>query len=1121
MEENKYYLNESGLIELLGELSTAIKTHTTIDYQDGLEYTTEDGKVLKVKIDPDSAKVLINNRPFDILSVSESGIKVENIQEAIDFAFSKTTKTTIVEVAPDEVIPEEGAPKVVVVKNIAEQGHDNYTIYGQDLASDKVLKAEIERATQKDQDLKEDIDDLQTQINNEVSRATNKENELNTYITNVDTNLKQEIIDARAAERKLDQKIDSVNSTLTDRIDTTDTELSEFETYTKEELAKKIESVELIKNNDLTYTILVDSTEIGTINIPKDQFLESVELIETTLRFVFITTTGKTTTDIKLTDVFKAALEGLTGDVASIKELLDETVKKLDDEITRAIHKEELLEHAIEDVQNQVTNNSNTITQIQETITNIRLKDVEQDFNIENLEKTINSDLNAFKQEVAESLNKKIESVELQQLDSNNYLILVDGQSIGVINIPKDSDFSQNLNDLTNALNNEIVRAKSEESSLKTQIDTNDKVITERADRIESNLNTFKTDTNAALDKKINSVEVQQVDPFNYLVLVDGSTIGTITIPKDKYLQDVQLIGSVLRFTFNDGDEVRVQDINLQDILTELIANVTSLQEAMSQLTIKLNEEINRAKSEESRIESKLDSEINRATQQESFISDKLQTHINDTNNPHRVTAEQLGVYTKDQIDSTLKDMSDSNSSDLKEIKDKLSSVAQDVNNHINNTSNPHQVTKEQVGLGKVDNTSDLEKPISVAVQDAINQIYLYIQDNYPKLADFNAHIYDYNNPHRVNKEQVGLGNVDNTADMDKPISTATQNALDKKADVIHTHTMSDITDLEQIPVIAKGFVTLLTELPEDPNRGDKYVLRTYSGTNSYTYELLEWDADAQGWKQKVITTGGITCIIDGNVWKLNSTGPERILDASDYKYFYNKLYDETKDLIEDIDWEENDAENETNGQIRLKITYKTKYGDPDPESQIESEVTNPYQAKAVKYIDIDKARFLSNAYSRPATQEDLDKGYAKTLGEPMLILVFTTGDYVAIRLNELVDIYDEVDTDSIDLTVTDWTGDKETSYKISADLNIANTKGQENSISLHINSTNGDKGLYGTLHTQTTNSITLNPSTGTSGQKYLTADLKIDNALNNVNDVLLSISSSGLSARIIVGEYD
>lgn len=40
---------------------------------------------------------------------------------------------------------------------------------------------------------------------------------------------------------------------------------------------------------------------------------------------------------------------------------------------------------------------------------------------------------------------------------------------------------------------------------------------------------------------------------------------------------------------------------------------------------------------------------------------------------------------------------------------------------HTNNKSNPHGVTASQVGLGNVDNTSDANKPISTATQTALN----------------------------------------------------------------------------------------------------------------------------------------------------------------------------------------------------------------------------------------------------------------------------------------------------------------------------------------------------------------------------------------------------------------
>lgn len=66
------------------------------------------------------------------------------------------------------------------------------------------------------------------------------------------------------------------------------------------------------------------------------------------------------------------------------------------------------------------------------------------------------------------------------------------------------------------------------------------------------------------------------------------------------------------------------------------------------------------------------------------------------------------------------------------------------------------------------------------------------------------------NNPHQVNKTQVGLSNVDNTSDANKPVSTATATALSGKANTVHTHVISDVTGLDSAlngkePTMAKG----------------------------------------------------------------------------------------------------------------------------------------------------------------------------------------------------------------------------------------------------------------------------------------------------------------------------
>lgn len=54
-------------------------------------------------------------------------------------------------------------------------------------------------------------------------------------------------------------------------------------------------------------------------------------------------------------------------------------------------------------------------------------------------------------------------------------------------------------------------------------------------------------------------------------------------------------------------------------------------------------------------------------------------------------------------------------------LKGSVSSIDINMTNHINNTQNPHNVTKTQVGLSNVDNTSDIDKPISTAVQSALD----------------------------------------------------------------------------------------------------------------------------------------------------------------------------------------------------------------------------------------------------------------------------------------------------------------------------------------------------------------------------------------------------------------
>lgn len=72
-------------------------------------------------------------------------------------------------------------------------------------------------------------------------------------------------------------------------------------------------------------------------------------------------------------------------------------------------------------------------------------------------------------------------------------------------------------------------------------------------------------------------------------------------------------------------------------------------------------------------------------------------------------------------------------------------------------------------------------------------------------------HISDKTNPHNVTKEQLAIGNVDNTSDIDKPVSTAQQNALDT---VLSTHNTSDSSH-NDMRLLISGLTTRLNALAD------------------------------------------------------------------------------------------------------------------------------------------------------------------------------------------------------------------------------------------------------------------------------------------------------------------
>ncbi|WP_413517803.1 tail fiber protein [Carnobacterium maltaromaticum] len=134
----------------------------------------------------------------------------------------------------------------------------------------------------------------------------------------------------------------------------------------------------------------------------------------------------------------------------------------------------------------------------------------------------------------------------------------------------------------------------------------------------------------------------------------------------------------------------------------------------------------------------------------------QLNVHIADKGNPHDVSKVQIGLSNVDNIQQATK---------------------VEFTAHLNNKLNPHGVSKSQVGLGNVDNSKQATK------------------------VEFDNHVASKTNPHLVTKVQVGLSNVDN-------IQQATKTEFDSH----NTDTSKHITEDERIKWNAKQEVSKLSK---------------------------------------------------------------------------------------------------------------------------------------------------------------------------------------------------------------------------------------------------------------------------------------------------------------------
>lgn len=176
------------------------------------------------------------------------------------------------------------------------------------------------------------------------------------------------------------------------------------------------------------------------------------------------------------------------------------------------------------------------------------------------------------------------------------------------------------------------------------------------------------------------------------------------------------------------------------DIAQEVVDRNTAIAAAKTELTTVINKEVSDRKAADTQVRTDLEAAVELVAEELRGADTTLQNNITKEVNDRKGEVTRIEglisdeAATRAQADTT---------------------VNAKVDSHMGNKSNPHGVTKAQVGLGNVNNTSDADKPVSTAQATAIADA---------KAAGTNAqtnlttHIQNKSNPHGVTRDQLGMG---------------------------------------------------------------------------------------------------------------------------------------------------------------------------------------------------------------------------------------------------------------------------------------------------------------------------------------------------------------------------
>lgn len=233
----------------------------------------------------------------------------------------------------------------------------------------------------------------------------------------------------------------------------------------------------------------------------------------------------------------------------------------------------------------------------------------------------------------------------------------------------------------------------------------------------------------------------------------DGTGIQGLQIPTASSAKagvmaaaDKVKLDTTLPKQISDEVTARTEAINAlqgelaDDIAQEVVDRNSAIAAAKTELTTAINKEVSDRKAADTQVRTDLEAAVELIAEDLRGADTTLQNNITKEVNDRKGEITRIEglisdeAATRAQADTT---------------------VNAKVDSHIGNKSNPHAVTKAQVGLGNVNNTSDADKPVSTAQATAIAEAKAAGTTAQTNLT---THMQNKSNPHGVTRDQLGLG---------------------------------------------------------------------------------------------------------------------------------------------------------------------------------------------------------------------------------------------------------------------------------------------------------------------------------------------------------------------------